>query len=78
MATWQAFGVEPTNDEASDEVVWARLRLHRNTLLSACDYTVLQDAQGDVEAWKAYRQELRDLPDNTTDPRQAVWPTPPQ
>jgi hypothetical protein len=32
--------------------------------------------QYEVE-WYAYRQALRDLPENTTDPAQVVWPKPP-
>ena len=27
--------------------------------------------------WETYRQELRDLPDNTTDIDNVIWPTPP-
>jgi len=29
------------------------------------------------QAWLDYRQALRDLPGNTTDPENPVWPTPP-
>ncbi len=31
-----------------------------------------------VEGWKVYRQALRDLPANTTDLENPLWPTPPQ
>jgi len=31
----------------------------------------------DHAAWAAYRQALRDLPANTADPRNPVWPIPP-
>lgn len=60
-----------------DTLVWARLRHRRNSLLTACDWTQVADAPVNAAAWAAYRQALRDLPDNTTDPRQAVWPDAP-
>lgn len=56
---------------------WADLRFQRNKLLTSCDWTVLSDTPTSTTAWKAYRQELRDLPANTTDPFDPVWPTPP-
>jgi hypothetical protein len=56
---------------------WANLRAERNAILSSCDWTVLGDSPTPTAAWKAYRQQLRDLPANTTDPLNAVWPTPP-
>ena len=56
---------------------WQRLRAERNALLTGCDWTVLADTPTSTAAWKAYRQELRDLPANTTDPFNPVWPTPP-
>lgn len=56
---------------------WKRFRDERNSRLSACDWTQVPDAPVDHEAWAVYRQELRDLPDNTDDPLNPVWPTPP-
>ena len=29
------------------------------------------------DAWKTYRQQLRDLPANTSDPTNPTWPTKP-
>ncbi len=65
----------PTTDE-----LWAALRAERNRRLAACDWTVLPDVPLSVEKideWKVYRQALRDLPENTTDPGNPVWPAPP-
>ena len=59
------------------ELGWERLRILRNALLAASDWTVMSDTPTNTAAWKAYRQALRDLPDNTTDPFEPVWPTPP-
>jgi len=56
---------------------WTELREQRNLLLSKTDWTQVPDAPVDKQAWATYRQELRDLPDNTQDPREVVWPTPP-
>ena len=61
----------PTNDD-----LWAALRNERNARLSASDWTQMPDAPVDRAAWAAYRQALRDLPDNTTDPARPIWPTP--
>jgi hypothetical protein len=60
-----------------DEWVWERLRNRRNQLLAACDFRVVPDAPWDTAPWLAYRESLRDLPDNTTDPRLAAWPSEP-
>jgi hypothetical protein len=74
--TWDYLGrgeLEPI----PEEWVWERLRLRRNRLLFESDHRMVSDAPWDQAAWAAYRQELRDLPDSTTDPRQAVWPVQP-
>jgi hypothetical protein len=75
-ATWEYLG-GTESDPIPDEWVWERLRNRRNALLAACDFQVLPDAPGDIEAWKTYRQSLRDLPSKTKDPRSAKWPTEP-
>ena len=49
----------------------------RNTLLEKSDWTQVPDAPVDRSAWAAYRQQLRDLPANTEDPANPVWPIPP-
>jgi hypothetical protein len=53
------------------------LRGVRNNLLSESDWTQLPDAQVNAAAWATYRQALRDLPANTADPVNPVWPTKP-
>lgn len=76
MNTWNYLSFDETS-EISDEWVWERLRHRRNNLLGACDLKVIIDAPWDVAPWKAYRQALRDLPADTSDPRQAIWPVSP-
>lgn len=60
--------------------LWEQLRVARNKKLTSCDWTQLSDAPitaEQVEAWRLYRQALRDLPQTVTDPTQVQWPTPP-
>ena len=58
------------------------LRKKRNILLKDTDiYTILDWPHPTEEAkraWLDYRQALRDLPANTTDPNKPEWPTPPE
>lgn len=65
------------NTEKAVESAWRALRHQRDGLLQSSDWTVLGDSPTPTAAWKAYRQALRDLPANTTDPFNVVWPTPP-
>ena len=58
-------------------VEWKRFRKSRKTLLNQSDWTQVPDAPVDSAAWAVYRQQLRDLPANTTDPRTVEWPVPP-
>lgn len=53
------------------------LRRKRDVILARCDWTQVPDAPVDQAAWAVYRQQLRDLPSNTTDPRNPAWPSPP-
>jgi hypothetical protein len=62
---------------SDEELAWLNLRRVRDRLLFACDWTQVLDAPVDQAAWAVYRKELRDLPENTEDPRNPVWPTPP-
>jgi hypothetical protein len=51
-----------------------QLRETRNILLKETDWT----DKYNIEEWVAYRQALRDLPANTEDPTNPVWPEQPQ
>jgi hypothetical protein len=64
-------------EQAEIARAWENLRTIRDVKLSRCDWTQVPDAPVDHAAWAVYRQQLRDLPDNTEDPRNPVWPTPP-
>ena len=57
------------------------LRTKRNTLLADVDWVTLKAYSTDTpvpEEWKTYMQALRDLPSNTEDPANPVWPVAPQ
>jgi|3_EtaG_2_1085321.scaffolds.fasta_scaffold63661_2 hypothetical protein len=64
--------------EWSAEYQWKELRLRRSALLTKSDWTQNADVSVDVDAWKTYRQELRDLPANTADPAHPSWPVKPE
>lgn len=56
------------------------LRVNRNIFLQESDWTQLNDAalsNEKKEQWATYRQALRDLPQNTPDPRNVSWPQKP-
>lgn len=57
--------------------LWEDLRAARDRQLQKCDWTQVPDAPVDQSTWAAYRQALRDLPANTTDPLNPPWPTKP-
>ncbi len=69
----------PYEPEVSIEEKWLDLRLRRNRLLAASDWTQVADAPVDKEAWKAYRQLLRKFPSTIEDITQPIiWPKRPQ
>ncbi len=54
----------------------AGLRMERNNKLKESDWMANSDVTM-TDAWKTYRQALRDLPANTSDPSKPTWPTKP-
>jgi hypothetical protein len=65
--------------EANKEIYQlAKLRQQRNKLLAESDWTQIPDCTVDQAAWATYRQALRDLPENTADVFNPVYPTKPE
>ena len=67
--------------ELVDAEPWNILRKERNKRLAESDWVVIKALTTDTQVsdeWKAYMSSLRDLPVNTTDPANPVWPTPPE
>lgn len=58
-----------------------RVRVERNARLRECDWTQLPDVpleEEEKEAWRVYRQALRDLPNQPDfDPFNVIFPEPP-
>lgn len=70
----------PVAGPAPEDGAWQILRAERDALLVASDWTQLADTElteAERAAWADYRQALRDLPEQTTDPLAPDWPTPP-
>lgn len=79
--SYQELTAEETNQrkvdaEAAQADAVRQLRLERDALLIASDWTQLNDAplnDAQRKLWVEYRQALRDLPQHPN----PVWPTPP-
>ena len=73
--------IRPSRDEFNTGLrnfKMQELRQERNKRLAACDWVVIRATSTDTpvpEEWKVYMQALRDLPANTEDPANPVWPT---
>ena len=71
------WSIDEDKETIPTEWVLERLRLQRDELLKASDWTQVADAVCDKEAWAIYRQALRDLPSSVADPRDAEFPVAP-
>lgn len=63
--------------QPSDEQLAAQARAQRDKLLADCDWTQTLDAPIDAdtrEAYRAYRQALRDIPEQEGFPMSIIWP----
>ncbi len=67
------------------EEAWAAFRAERDRRLAETDWTVVrayERGEPVPEAWAAYRQALRDLPEQLTDKQVLAgdipWPEPPE
>ncbi len=59
---------------------WQMLRNQRDDKLLLCDWTQGNDTplgSSKKTEWATYRQALRDLPANTSDPKNPTWPSEP-
>ena len=69
IADWPDFQADPVAANAT------QVRAERDKLLAASDYMALADRITD--AWKTYRQALRDVPTQSGFPN-VTWPTEPE
>ena len=82
--TWLSDTPMPTQQEldaawpqVQSDLAWDAVRVERDRLLAASDWTQVSDAPVDSAAWAVYRQALRDVPQDYATPDEVVWPTPP-
>ena len=86
LQTGEVTTISLTAEEIAEREAYARdvlpglqleqLRAKHNQLLTKTDYLALADSTLTAEM-QAYRQALRDLPANTVDPANPVWPVKP-
>ena len=88
VITWvDAEQTQPTDAQVAAETTrldgqrdWDALRTKRDQLLAATDWEIVKHKELGTTipaALKTYRQELRDLPANTSDPANPSWPVKP-
>ena len=63
-----------TTEEAAREMAY--IREYRDNLLTETDWMALSDVTMS-DAWKTYRQKLRDIPASNTTYADVTWPTKP-
>lgn len=68
---------QPPTPEQVTYALSEEVRIKRDTLLVASDWTQVLDAPVDQPVWATYRQALRDVPDQSGFPENVTWPTPP-
>lgn len=76
--TWYKTAAEVKQEKIDSQ--WNRIRKERNRLLKESDWAILPDApitQTQLEMAKAYRQDLRDLPNTYDNPDDVRWPETP-
>jgi hypothetical protein len=72
----QTWSVRDLNESEVQQRMDA-VRNERNALLAASDWTQLADATVDKAAWAAYRQALRDIPQQAGFPYNVTYPVTP-
>lgn len=75
IAAWNAEKEAYARDVLPVEQM-AAIRAERDKLLAATDYLGLSDVTMSADM-QTYRQALRDLPANTSDPASPTWPVKP-
>lgn len=54
------------------------VRSNRDSLLRESDFSQLPDAPVNKPAWAAYRQALREIPEQSSFPQSVIWPVAPK
>jgi len=66
-------------DSGEHDTTWEQVRWHRDRILAETDWRAVKDRTMS-QAWKDYRQALRDLPQDHEEANDAAdnWPEPPE
>lgn len=54
------------------------VKVRRDALLRESDAMMIEDRPSDKDAWRRYRQDLRDLPESIGWPDNVEWPQKPE
>ena len=76
--SWKLVDMDHEEFEQKLAIRRGEVRRIRNNLLSQSDWTQLKDTNADEIVWAAYRQSLRDIPQQEGFPWVVTWPTLPQ
>lgn len=77
---WDGENLTYVVEDVPDEELWSRIRKKRNRLLAECDWTMCVDIPGNTNnlaEWMKYRQRLRDITKEQSNPKLIVWPISP-
>jgi hypothetical protein len=72
------FKFDTDTENVTNENLFERIRVWRDAELRNSDWTQLSDAVCDKDAWVTYRQALRDLPNQSDNPTDLIFPTKPE
>lgn len=78
--TWDSENLAYVVSDMSDGELWSAVRTKRDRLLSESDWTMIPDAPRSLNyrEWEKYRQSLRDVPSEFSDPKSITWPESPE
>lgn len=69
---------ERDKPKGTPDYTWDDVRQERNLLLEKSDWTMLKDADVELEIdYKPYRKKLKDITDDYENPEDVVWPDEP-
>jgi hypothetical protein len=77
MIDGKIYEVTKEEPRLTEKSRWVLIRQKRNQLLAECDWTQIPDVPLDEkqrEAWRKYRQALRDIPHRFEKADDVTWP----
>jgi len=77
IQVWSIINSTQQEIETKYEITAATIRKQRDQLLLNTDWTQVEDAPVNKQAWAVYRQALRNITTQTNFPWSVTWPTQP-